>query len=82
VRAFYQEIKDQRQSPRQSFGCSSHYPLTTIHFRPPSPPAPLPKGEGRCWVHAVLLVFRPVTVMPALAIDERMSVSAWILRRR
>ena len=33
-------------------------------------------------VYAVLLVFLPVAVMPALAIDERMSVSAWMLRSR
>ena len=37
-------------------------------------------SRGTMCVHPVLLVFRPVAVMPALAIDERMSVSAWMLR--
>ena len=42
--------------------------------------ASLAASSGATDAHPVLLVFLPVAVMPALAIDERMSVSAWMLR--
>ena len=42
--------------------------------------ASMAASRGASGIHPVLLVFRPVAVMPALAIDERMSVSAWMLR--